>query len=77
MKYIMPIAVWVGLLCMSVYITEKTKPSQCKLVQRYYLKGELVMEITRDSMITEHGCLTFLLINGKDVWADSIVTTLK
>jgi len=49
----------------------------CKIVQRYYLKGKLVQELIRDSTITEHGCLNYYSINGRDIWSDSIVTGLK
>lgn len=52
--------------------------SCCKgIVQRYYLHGKLVHVQEYDSIITERGCLNYFSVKGKNIWADSIVTTLK
>lgn len=51
--------------------------NRCKIVQRYYLNGKLILLQSYDSIIIEHGCMNYLSVNGKATWADSIVTTLK
>lgn len=53
------------------------QPDACKIVQRHYLHGKLVHEETYNSIVKDHGCLSNYLIDGKNVLADSVVTTLK
>ena len=72
MKYIMFIAII--LVCISF---GRQPGESCKIVQRYYLHGKLVHVQNYDSIITEHGCLNYFSVKGKDLWADSIVTSLK
>lgn len=56
----------------------KWTPQPCEMVQSYYLNGKLVHAQTFPQGIKEYGCgASKYIVDGKEFWADSVVTTVK
>lgn len=76
MKNYMVIALCLTIMA-SVLMAGRKVDQPCKLVQRYYRQGKLVATEEFTNIVKDHGCLASYLINGIEVKADSVVTTLK
>lgn len=64
-------------LLLIICLAPVRQPNPCKLVQRYYLNGQLVHTLVRDSLIKDYGCSGVYRDKEKVFVADSVVTSLK